>query len=225
MTLNTTQLCRVLGIRLEEARSFRRMGMPCRKKGRLYVYDPIEIARWLRNKGLVGDEVDDDQVVCTAMECAKHMGVQVRAVRDWHHHPEFPGIPNKHYPLRAIERWHAEHIAPNNSQAKWGRPATSASRERKEAAVADLKELQLQKERGELVRLDDVLRMFEAIQNAALAQWEPAVAQCEQRFPSSADPSFKQQILEIVSAACQQAINAQCDLFRVKTLVEDGDSD
>jgi len=97
--------------------------MPCQKKGRIYEYDPSEVAAWLIENGHANRETWFDNLV----DLATAMGVNRATAYGWRkndstfpYYLDFKGP----YCLEVVEKWHKETKLPRHGR---GGPASTAT--------------------------------------------------------------------------------------------------
>lgn len=112
-----------------------------------------------------------------------------------------PGKTDDGYDIEAIATWRAENRKPKRGEQSPTEKELGKWAVRKEAAVAQQKELELAQQRGELVDVDYVARLFErtiAEHNTVLAQFKDRVLQL---LPPKTKPADRKRILAGIDKA------------------------
>lgn len=130
---------------------------------------------------------------------AKHFDVSRRTVQEWLS-AGAPGETEQGYSLAEIATWRKENRKPKREETQDDRDLTKWA-VRKEAASAQQKELELAKQRGEVVDVDYVARLFErtiAEHNTLLAQFKDRILQL---LPAKTKPEDRKRILAGIDKA------------------------
>jgi len=161
-TLTAAELAAQLGVSAQQVAGWTRAGMPRGKRG----YDPGQVSRWLVDTGRAEKPAEDptpDIILRTRAEVARQFGVAERTVSTWQMETDFPGRagssgPNAAgcYPVRAITDWLRRRGLRGGGVAG----SSTISRDRLMAARAEREELELAKDRGELIEAEEVARFF-----------------------------------------------------------------
>jgi len=131
---------------------------------------------------------------------ALHFSVSRRTVQEWLD-AGAPGKTDKGYDVEAIGAWRGENRKPRKAEPTAAEGELTKWAIRKEAAVAQQKELELAQQRGELVDVDYVARLFErtiAEHNTLLAQFKDRILQL---LPAKIKPDDRKRILAGIDKA------------------------
>jgi phage terminase Nu1 subunit (DNA packaging protein) len=144
--MNRDQLVAALGIAPRKLNLWIRQGLPCTGRGRRREFDAAAVRTWLISQGYAKER----QIAKTQADVARHFTVAERTVAYWLARG-CPGEPGN-YDLDEIAAW--------REREGQGRSDEDANKSRFLQVKTEREQLKLEEERGDLVKVDPIVRLF-----------------------------------------------------------------
>lgn len=167
MLLTSTELRNELQITQPMLTAWIHEGLPWEGTAKKKLFDEHAVAQWLVDHGKVRTTrqpatISQGPTCTTREEAARELGIAPRTLATWCTMDGFPGRPGSrgrregHYPIAEIKEWHAQTFP----ESTWSAVPTNPFRQRRENAQAEMAEMDLAERKGELIRLEDVIRFY-----------------------------------------------------------------
>lgn len=161
--LKTSELAARLGVSHQQVSAWVRLGIPRLADGR---FDLADVQRWLQQAGKAPtpeDQANGQTILKTRADVARHFGVSQRTVAYWLGEADFPGRSGNPrqgvdgcFPVDEITSW----LDSRGLRSGTGTGNLSVARDRAMAARAEREELDLGRERMELIDAEAIQRFF-----------------------------------------------------------------
>lgn len=208
---NAAELRAELGITERQLREWIQEGMPVERSRGTRRFDPSAVADWLVDHGKADREepAEDGPYVTTRGEVAAHFGVSTQSVQLWQSQEGFPGRPggrgtrSGYYPLGAIGRW-LEANGLGRGPGRRGNPDSQAARAERDQIKTELDRIELQRQLGQVIDLEEVTRFVERTIAAATQVLQPLAEQVGEltRSPIS---TLREELLALLRSTCKAA--------------------
>lgn len=208
--MNREEICHRLGIDETHLERLIAEGMPAHGEPPEEVFDEPEVATWLYRNGKA--QIDRDEVSVTTAEAAERLGIHRRTLLDWCKKDGFPGRSG-YYPIGAIRDWDAARTKKVNQYATIEEEQERPEKKEQLSIKEQRDLLKLEKERGELIEVDEVRRTLARGVSYAVSELGLIAGRVESRLPAGLDADLVRIIRDTIKTTVEEACTIVSEIY------------